>query len=181
MATKYSIERVIYSNDYNEDDFQSWAKDMREYNGYNDVSEETLRQWYYDDMDQSYHDEKENLNEYIDGYIIALGSRWSHYGVICGNGRTGMALAGDNLRDIFMLHGDIIKFWGQDYNIQARSTDHDGTWNVTFRVCKSEEEAEKFMEKGYSNDEIMDRTKSLYPYIAKIYGWPYRKTNKGAA
>ena len=49
--SKYNVKRVIYSNDFDEDDFQSWQKEMREINGYgDDISEDTMRQWYYDDM-----------------------------------------------------------------------------------------------------------------------------------
>lgn len=45
-------------------------------------------------------------------------------------------------------------------------------------------EAERLQELAYlgklDNADIMARTKSLYPYIAKIYGWPYRGSKKSA-
>ena len=44
--------------------------------------------------------------------------------------------------------------------------------------------AERLQELAYlgkiDNATIMARTKSLYPYIAKIYGWPYRGSKKAA-
>lgn len=185
MATtnsKYGIKRTIFSNRYDEEDYKAWKEDMMEANDMKDgdTSEDVLRSWYNDDVYENYMAEQSNLDQEIDGYIIALGHRWSHYGAICGNGRSGVAMCGNNLNDIFILKSDIMEYWGQDYNIQGRTADHDGSWSFDYRVCKSKEEAEKFIDKDYSNDEIMARTKSLYPYIAKIYGWPYRKT-KGAA
>ena len=41
-------------------------KEMREANGYgDDISEDTMRQWYYDDMNEDYDMERDNLDEYI--------------------------------------------------------------------------------------------------------------------
>jgi len=183
MATtsKYNERRGIYSNEFNEDDFQVWAKDVREANGYgDDVSEDDLRSWYYDDLNDFYQDEKDNLDERIDGYIVALGNRWSHYGAICGNGRTGARMMGDNLADVLDWSADIMEFWAEGYNVHGRTADHDGSWSFIFRVCKNEEEAEKLVYGHYSNDQILARTKSLYPYIAKKYGWPYRGEKKAA-
>ena len=179
--SKYNVKRVIYSNDFDEDDFQSWQKEMREINGYgDDISEDTMRQWYYDDMNEDYDMERDNLDEYIDGYIVALGNRWSHYGAICGNGRTGARMMGDKLKDIMDFSADGLDFWAEGYNVHGRIADHDGSWSMIFRVCKSEEEAERLVYGNYSNDQILARTKSLYPYIAKIYGWPYRGSKKAA-
>ena len=179
--SKYNQKRVIFSNDFDEDDFQAWAKETLEINEYgDDVTEDDMRRWYWDDINDMYFSERDNLDEQIDGYIVALGSRWSHYGAICGNGRTGAKMVGNNLCDILEWNADGLNFWAEGYNVHGRTADHDGSWSMIFRVCKSEEEAEKMVYGHYTHDDIMKRTKSLYPYIAKVYGWPFRGSKKAA-
>ena len=179
--SKYNQKRVIYSNDFDENDFQAWAEETREINEYgDDVTEDDLRRWYWDDINENFYSELSNLNECINGYIVALGSRWSHYGAICGNGRTAARMVGNNLNDILKSNADILDFWAEGYNVHGRTADHDGSWSMIFRVCKSEEEAEKMVYGHYTHDDIMKRTKSLYPYIAKVYGWPFRGSKKAA-
>ena len=58
-------------------------------------------------------------------------------------------------------------------------THHDGTNYVLYRVAKDREEAERIAEKIY-NREIDEqgfrkRTRSLYPYVADVYGWKTRQ------
>ena len=149
-----------------------------------DLTEEQLADFWYHDNEINYEAEQANLNEDIDGYIIALGHRSSHYGAICGNGREGTKLVGQNIADILQTNGDNAEWWAEDYNINGRTGDHDGSWSIVYRVCKNSEEAERLQELAcegkLSNSDIMARSKSLYPYIAKIYGWPYRGSKKSA-
>ena len=55
---------------------------------------------------------------------------------------------------------------------------HDGTNYVLYRVAKSREDAERIADKIYNLeiDEAGFRklTRSLYPYVADIYGWKVR-------
>ena len=149
-----------------------------------ELTEEKLARYWYDDIDFNLDCERTNLNKRIDGCIIALAHRSSHYGAICGNGREATKIVGYNIADILETSADDADFWAEDYNIESRLSDHDGSWYVTYRVCKSYDEAERLQELAYTgkidNATIMERTKSLYPYIAKIYGWPYRGSRKAA-
>ena len=188
MATTLNnmmAKRYIYSNDFNESDFQDWAQDIRDANGYgDDISDDDLRQWYFEDMSENYDMERENMDINIDGVIIALGSRWSHYGAICGNGRQGTKILGSNMAGIMDFNGDSLEFWAEGYNIHGRTADHDGSWSVIYRVCKNSQEAERLQDMAYrgelTNADIISRTKSLYPYVAKVYGWPYRGYKKAS-
>ena len=186
----YGVKRTIWNSEsyYEQDDAtqKQYKQDiMDQYEiDEEDLTDEDLAQYWYDDNDFNLDCERANLNKDIDGYIIALGYRSSHYGAICGNGREGTKIVGYNIADILQTSADDAEFWAEDYNIEGRLSDHDGSWYVTYRVCKSEEEAERLQELAYcgkiDNATIMERTKSLYPYIAEIYGWPYRGSKKAA-
>lgn len=186
----YGVKRTIWSSEsyymQDSDVQEQYKKDiMEQYERDEDeLTDEVLAQYWYEDNDYNYDCERTNLNEHIDGVIIALGHRWSHYGAICGNGREGTKIVGHNIADILLSNGDDADFWAEDYNINGRTADHDGSWSIVYRVCKDMDEAERLQELAYlgkiDNDTIMARTKSLYPYIAKIYGWPYRGSKKAA-
>jgi hypothetical protein len=186
----YGIKRTIWNTDsfyvQNEETQNQYKLDIME--AY-DVEEEELTkdrlaEYWYDDVEYNLDCERANLNKRIDGCIIALGYRSSHYGSICGNGREGTKIVGYNVAKILQTSADDADFWAENYNIESRLSDHDGSWYVTYRVCKSMEEAERLQELAYlgkiDNATIMERTKSLYPYIAEIYGWPYRGSKKAA-
>ena len=56
---------------------------------------------------------------------------------------------------------------------------HDGTNYTLYRIAKDRDEAERIADKIY-NREIDEegfrrRTRSLYPYVADIYGWKIRR------
>lgn len=186
----YGVIRNIWSNDsyYCQDDevqaqFKQAIMESMDYEE-DEVTEELLARIWNEDNDYNYDCERSNLDKDIDGYIIALGHRSSHYGAICGNGREGTKLVGYNIADILETSGDSVKWWAEDYNIHGRTGDHDGSWSIVYRVCKDSYEAERLQDLAYmgklDNADIMARTKSLYPYIAQIYGWPYRGSKKAA-
>lgn len=189
----YGVKRTIWSSDsyyvQDSDVQEQYRQDIADCEGIDadELTEAELADFWYRDNEINYEAEQTNLDEDIDGYIIALGHRSSHYGAICGNGREGTKLVGWNISDILKTNGDAddAKWWAEDYNINGTLYDHDGHWNVVYRVCKTSDEAERLQELAYegrlSNADIMARTKSLYPYIAKIYGWPYRGSKKASA
>jgi len=186
----FGVKRTIWCSDgfYLQDDetqelFKADCVEFRDYEE-EDLTEDVLSELWYENNNDALDCERENLNKDIDGYIIALGYRSSHYGAICGNGREGTRLVGYNIAEILETSADGAEWWAEDYNIEGRLSDHDGSWYVTYRVCKDAEEAERLQDAAYlgkiDNADIMRRTKSLYPYIAKIYGWPYRGSKKTA-
>ena len=186
----YGVKRTIWSSEsfYLQDDEvkEQYKRDIMAERDCDEeeLTEEKLAQFWYEDNDFNYDCERANLNKDIDGCIIALAHRYSHYGAICGNGREGTKIIGCNIADILSSNADDADWWAEDYNINGRTADHDGSWSITYRVCKDMDEAERLQNLAYfgklDNADIMARTKSLYPYIAKIYGWPYRGSKKAA-
>ena len=187
----FGIKRSIWSSDgfyaQDSDTQEQYRLDMAEAEECNpeDLTDEQLADFWYQDNEYNYEAEQTNLNEHIDGCIIALATRSSHYGAICGNGREATKIVGSCIADILSTTGDYAEWWAEDYNVNGRTGDHDGSWSITYRVCKDQYEAERLqalaMMGQLDNSDIMARTKSLYPYIAKIYGWPYRGSKKTAA
>jgi len=115
-------------------------------------------------------DERVNLDEYVDGVIIAFASvgRW--------NGRfNGYKIYDSNIKNILSTDCDDAEWFAEEHNIRGTLYHHDGHHNVLYRVAKDEETAEELAEKIYCNelDEegFIKKTKSLYPYVAEIYGW----------
>ncbi len=187
----FGVKRTIWSSDsfYTQDDDvkEQYKRDIMEQYDIDeeeDLTEEKLAQYWYEDNEFNYDCERYNLGKDIDGCIIALAHRSSHYGIWGGNGREATKVVGYNICKILETSADDAEWWAEDYNIEGRLSDHDGSWYVTYRVCKDYEEAERLQELAYlgklDNADIMARTKSLYPYIAKIYGWPYRGSKKSA-
>lgn len=78
------------------------------------------------------------------------------------------------------------EWYGDGYNIRGRMDHHDGTNYTLYRIAKGRDEAERIADKIY-NREIDEegfrrRTRSLYPYVAAVYGWKtrQRKPDKAA-
>lgn len=98
-------------------------------------------------------------------------------GLVAG-AQAGLPDFGHNLADILRSSCDDNEWYGDGYNIRARLTHHDGTNYVLYRVAKSREDSERIADKIY-NLEIDEKgfrklTRSLYPYVADVYGWKVR-------
>ena len=148
-----------------------------------DATDEEIARLWADDVQINFDDEEANLSYGFienDGCILAMLKRSSHYGAIGGNGLEGLKLCGHSLAEIMHINAgsdaEDMEVYAQDYNIHAKLYDHDGSNHIVFRVCKNDFEAEKLIHKfkigKIEFDTIMKRTKSLYPLVAKVYGWP---------
>lgn len=171
------MKQIIWTSEAFTDDEQrkeygaeerAW-RDDKEYN----VSD---RMW-ADIVNSWFDDEKSNLDEPVDGVIIAFASagRW--------NGRfLGYQILGNKINDIFNVSEDYNEWFGDGFNIRANLTHHDGTHYVLYRVAKDYETAERIAEQIYNRkiDEagFRKRTRSLYPYVADVYGWKANRFNK---
>lgn len=140
----------------------------------NNMAEQDITDdWITDSIMAGLEDEKMNLDKEADGCIIAFCSvgRW--------NGRsTGSMIIGSNIADILSSYygGDNCEYYADRYNVRARASHHDGTNYILFRLAENEEQADRLQEALYdgtisTEQEFMKRTKSIRPYIAKIYGW----------
>ena len=170
-------KQFIYTDDdlFNKEWREEWTQYQREWRE-DDSYEPTDEEW-YEEVTNTLGDEKMNLNKEIEGVIIAFADLglW--------NGRKqGYRIMGTNINNIFDVSADHNEWYGDGNNIRSIHAHHDGTNYVLFRVAKNMESAKRICEKIY-NGEIDEkgfrkRTKSLYPYVAKIYGWNCKKFEK---
>ena len=168
-----TMKQIIWSNDSYFDDkareyYQDCQREYLEDDGYT-VSDEEWGEEVYSWLD----DERMNLNVQVDGVIIAFGD----LGLWRGR-RQGYQILGSNLADILGSSCDDTEWYGEGYNTRVRRTPPDGAHYVPYLEAKSREDAERIADKIY-NLEIDEKgfrklTRSLYPYVADVYGWKVR-------
>lgn len=161
-----------YINDEAREEYQNSQRELLDDEEYS-VSD---RQW-AEVVDGYLSDERMNLNKQVDGIIVAF----ADIGLWNGR-RQGYKILGSTINDIFRISEDDNEWYGDGFNIRGRLTHHDGTHRVLYRVAKDRDDAERIADQIY-NHEIDEagfrkRTRSLYPYVADIYGWKAGRFNK---
>lgn len=166
MSKKIKINkqrRIIWSND----EYAEWCEAMA-----NEITEDEINpEVYYYDCEINLDDEKCNLNKEVDGYIIAF----CNLGFWNGR-RNGAKLVGTNVKDIFDAYGcDSNTFYCDVHNVRFDGSHHDGSHHLLFRVAKDKDAAKRLANKiayhNMSEAEFRKATRSLRPYVAKVYGW----------
>ncbi len=168
------MKQIIWSNDSRIDD------EAREY------YQESQRE-YLEDEDYTVSDEEwgEEVNSWLDGDRFNLYKEADGVFTACGDlglrrgRRQGYQILGSNIANILHSSCEDCEWYGDSYNIRGKMAHHDGTNHVLYRVAKSREDAERIADKIY-NLEIDEKgfrklTRSLYPYVANIYGWKVRR------
>lgn len=155
--------RVIWNNT----EYDAWKESMLD-DGFEE--EELTYERYYEDCDMFLDDERANLNKKVDGYIVAFADLglW--------NGRVnGAKVIGSNVKDILYSSCDYVDWYCDKYNVRCDGAHHDGTNHILYRVAKDRDDAERLTDlvayHGMSEEEFRKATKSLRPYIARIYGF----------
>lgn len=164
------MKQIIWSSEYLFDDkareeYESSQRGILDDEDY-DVSD---AEW-AEVVNGNLSDERMNLDKRIDGVVMAFADLgfW--------NGRRlGYKILGHNINGIFNVSEDDNEWYGDGFNIRGNLTHHDGTHHVLYRVAKDIYEAEHIGELIF-NREIDEagfrkKTRSLYPYVAEIYGW----------
>lgn len=163
-------ERIIWDNlDVEYDDWKEDFKDWCEDNGY-DEDEMDLYEWVDECLSNDLDDERCNLDEDVDGVIVAF----ANLGLWDGR-HQGSRIEGKNVKDILHSDCDYTKWYCDRYNVRCTAAHHDGRNSYLYRVAKDEETAQRLVEKiayeGMTEQQFMKATKSLRPYVAKTYGW----------
>lgn len=155
----------LYYDEKARNEYQNGQRECLEDNTYN------VDEYEWADVVNGWRDdEKTNLDKDTDGVIIAFADLgfWN-------SRRQGYKIIGDNVSDIFRVHEDENTYFADGYNVRANLAHHDGTHYILYRVAKDMETAERICNKIYTGqmDEKGFRraTKSLYPYVADVYGW----------
>lgn len=163
---KYTINkqrRVIWTNN----DYDEWEKAMRD-DGFDE--EEINYDRYADHCSIFIDDERANLDVEVDGYIVAFADSgfW--------NGRrNGGGVIGTCVKDILYSECAYVTWYCDVHNVRCEAIHHDGTNHYLYRVAKDKETAERLAYKiayeDMSEEQFRKATKSLRPYVAKVYGW----------
>jgi len=162
--------RVIWTND----DYDEWERCMLiDYPDEASREEEGIEinyERYHEDCDQYLYDERANLDVEVDGVIVCfavLGLWDGKY--------NGAKTFGDNVRNILYSDCDYVDWYCDRYNVRCRASHHDGTNYYLYRVAKDREQAKRLVDAIAYNDmteeEFRKATRSLRPYVAKVYGW----------
>jgi len=156
-------KRIIWTNN----DYDEWKEALL---AYGEEEESLTYERYYDDCSINLDDERCNLNKEVDGYIVAFADLglW--------NGRyKGAKLVGTNVKDILVQMNDYDTIYCDPFNVKHESIHHDGTNRILYRVAKDKEHAERLVNliayHDMSEEQFRRATKSLRPYVAKVYGW----------
>lgn len=162
--------RIIWNND----DYYEWEACMKE-----DYPDEASREEdgieisyerYMEDCDQYLYDERANLDVEIDGVIVCF----AVLGLWDGK-HNGAKAFGTNVKDILYSNDDYLDWYCDRYNVRCTGVHHDGTNTYLYRVAKSREQAENLVQaiayEGMTEEQFRKATKSLRPYVAKVYGF----------
>ena len=135
------------------EEYQNSQREILDDDSY-EVSDEEWAEEVYCRLD----DERSNLNKEVDGIIVVFGN----LGLWNGR-RRGYQILGSTIADILKSQCDDAEWYGDGYNIRGRMDHHDGNREIDEEVFRR-------------------RTRSLYPYVAAVYGWKtrQRKPDKAA-
>jgi hypothetical protein len=117
-------------------------------------------------------DERMNLNKVVDGRILVIGDigRWN------GRAQGYKIVNSGKIADILYSECDYVEWYGDGYNIRSTGIHHDGRNYAEYRVIREDRNIENLLDDIYAGKEISRAklnyyTRSLYPYVAKVYGW----------
>ena len=156
---------------------EQWEEYFEEMAEINDWPEDVMTEDFkyrlmYDEIETRREDEMINLDVSTEGQIIAI----ADLGLWNGR-RSGYRLLDENnISAIFReMSWDQCEYYCDRYDVWMRNTHHDGTNYILFRELKNVN-VEHFLDMIYEGKPIDSKTlcrytRSLRPYIAKVYGW----------
>ena len=159
-------------------DVEDWADGYKEYLEINDIEdkdpddEHAIYEWMCETNDEYLDDERCNLNKKVDGRILVIGDLGFWYGR-----KSGYKIINScNIKDILYSDCDYIEWYGDGYNIRSVQHHHDGTNYCLYRVIREDRNINNLLDAIYNGEEITNEklnyyTKSLYKYVADVYGW----------
>ena len=162
--------RVIWTND----NYDEWEACMlidyptEEIQKENEV--EISYDAYNEECDINLYGERANLDIEVDGCIVAF----VDLGLWDGR-HNGGGIIGTNVKDILSSDCDYLDWYCDQHNVRCRASHHDGTNYYLYRVTKSREQARNLINAiaydGMTEEQFRKATRSLRPYVAKVYGW----------
>lgn len=154
--------RIIWTND----DYDEWCEAMAD-----EIAEEEITPELFSDEHSIWlDDERCNLDIEVDGWIVAF----AVLGLWDGK-HNASKLVGDNIKCILHSDEEYVTWYCDPYNVRGEMKHHDGTNHVLYRVAKDRKQAMKLVNEiadgNMSEEQFRKKTRSLRPYVAKVYGW----------
>ena len=168
-------KHIIWSNiDLDPNDWVEGYAEFLDINGIEgDPYDDYALYRYMEDTNNEYlDDERMNLNKKVDGRILAI----ADLGFWDGR-RQGYKILGNTIADIlYEEDADYIEWYSDGYNIKATESHHDGCNLYLYRVIRENRNIDNLLDAIYNGEEISRKklnyyTKSLEPYVRKVYGW----------
>lgn len=182
------MKRMIWDSrpDLSKEDIAYIRADMKEMEveGADSLTDEEVEAYYLNNINPDYYDgERSNLDRELPGTVIAI----ADLGLWQGR-RSGYRILGSNLNDVLLSHvngASELSVYGDGYNIRADEAHHDGTNHYMYRMMIPGKDASPLLNALYEGKDVpkamLNRyTRSLYPYVARVYGWPCRQKKKEA-
>lgn len=168
------MKHTIFNSDSTAFDFEEMRKEISENNDVpvEDISDEAVWDYISHSVENWYDDERLNLNQELDNFVICI----ADLGLWNGR-RSAYKLLGKNLNSILYNTGDSYEVYVEDGEVMARDSHHDGTNYYNWRVLKSGLSNAKVNDlldsivEGDAEEKIRKYTKSLAPYVKRIYGF----------
>lgn len=129
----------------------------------------------YDSMAENddvwFEDEEKNLDENLpNGQIIIA---YASLGLWDGR-HVGGGIVGRNISNI-LLQAYENKWYCDRYNVRCIQSHHDGTNYILYRIVPDIYTAQRILnrciDEKWNESKFRKNTRSLRPYVAKIYGW----------
>jgi hypothetical protein len=87
----------------------------------------------------------------------------------------GAKCVGTNVKQILYSDCEYLDWYCDRYNVRCTAIHHDGTNSYLYRVAKDREQANRLVDMiadgEMTEEQFRKATKSLRPYVAKVYGW----------
>ena len=165
------MKHTIWSNrNINPDDWKADYLDCMEINE-EDMDEDELWYWIHDQLSCYLDDERANLNIPTEGRILVIGDLGLWHGRV-----PAYKVINANVKNILSFEYEYAEFYDDGHNVKGIEVHHDGTNYYEYRVIREDRNIQNLLNAIYNGEEITRKklnyyTKSLHPYVAKIYGW----------
>ena len=170
------MEHLIYDNyailtDDNDKELKESLSERRDI-PIEDITEEMLQDERNDMTEMYFQDELDNLDQELEGRIIAIADLGLWTGRV-----SGYKIGGTNLNEVMKIDNhDYIKVYSDGFNIRKESSHHDGTNRMLFRMVRENRNIDHFTDMVYNGKTISKSvlnyyTKSIEKNIRNIYGW----------
>ena len=170
------MEHLIYDNyailtDDNDQELKESLSERRDI-PIEDITEEMLQDERNDMTEMYFQDELDNLDQELEGRIIAIADLGLWTGRV-----SGYKIGGTNLNEVMKIDNhDYIKVYSDGFNIRKESSHHDGTNRMLFRMVRENRNIDHFTDMVYNGKTISKNvlnyyTKSIEKNIRNIYGW----------